>query len=89
MPCQNITHRTIEICLFWLYTFSNIIWYNLMGPIIKFYTTIKIKNRIIKIMKKVSIRTESKKVFKDLQILPVPCIYILESMFHSPEQNFL
>ena len=42
---QNITHRAIESCLLWIYTFNNIIWYNDMGLIIKSYTSIKITKK--------------------------------------------
>ena len=52
---------------------------------------LKFQKRIIKIMKQVSIRTESKNGYKELQILPVPCIYILESVrfIHQNKNSFI
>lgn len=41
---------------------------------------LKLQKRILKIIKKVPIRTESIKIFRELKILPVPCIYILETV---------
>ena len=63
----------------------SVISYGIMtwGSSSKSTQVLKLQKRIIKIMKQVSIRTESKKVFTELQILPVTC------MFHSPEQKFL
>jgi len=70
----------------------SIISYGIMtwGSSSKATQVLKLQKRIIKIMKQVSIRTESKKVFKELQILPVPCIYILESVcfIHQNKNSF-
>ena len=70
----------------------SIISYGIMtwGSSSKATQVLKLQKRIIKIMKQVSIQTESKKVFKELQILPVPCIYILESVcfIHQNKNSF-
>lgn len=39
---------------------------------------LQLQKRIIKIIKQVPIRSESISIFRELKILPVPCIYILE-----------
>ena len=50
----------------------------------------KHQKRIIKIMKQVPIRTHSKGIFKELNILPLPCVYILETVcfIHNNKQAF-
>ena len=50
----------------------------------------KFQKRILKIIKQVPIRTESKQVFKELSILPLPCMYILEtvSFIHQNINSF-
>ena len=41
---------------------------------------LKLQKRILKIIKQVPIQTKSKQIFRELEVLPVPCIYILESV---------
>lgn len=50
----------------------------------------RLQKRILKIIKQVPIRTESKKIFEELKILPFPCIYILEmvSFIHRNIKSF-
>lgn len=50
----------------------------------------KLQKRIIKIMMHVSNRTHTKPLFKKLNILPVPCIFILETVcfIHANELKF-
>ena len=59
-----------------LLSYGIIIW----GSSLKSEKILKLQKRILKIMKQVPIRTESKKIFSELQVLPLPCIYILESV---------
>lgn len=50
----------------------------------------KLQKRIVKIIKQVSIRTNSKYIFKELEILPLPCIHILETVcyIHNNRNTF-
>ena len=57
-------------------SYGIIIW----GSSSKTGQVLKLQKRILKIMKQVPIRSNSKEIFKELEILPVPCIYILETV---------
>mgnify|MGYP000067681235 CR=1 FL=1 len=50
----------------------------------------KLQKKIIRIMKQVPIQTQSKPLFNELGILPLPCLYILETVkfIHNNKSNF-
>lgn len=50
-----------------------------------------LQKKILKIIKQIPVRTCSKSIFKDLNILPLPCIYILETVcfIHNNKQFFI
>lgn len=57
-------------------SYGIIIW----GTSPKAVQILKLQKRIIKIIKQVPIRSNSREIFKELEILPLPCIYILETV---------
>lgn len=52
----------------------------LWGSASKAAEVFKWQKRILKIIKQVSIRSPSKPIFQEFNILPLPCIYILETV---------
>lgn len=77
----NITPKELLRAVYFGYvhsvlSYGIIIW----GSSSKLAQVFRLQKRILKIIKKVPIRSDSKKIFKEFDILPLPCIYILETV---------
>jgi hypothetical protein len=45
-------------------------------------STFKIQKRAIRVMNSISNRTSCKQYFKEMELLPLPCVYILEAVLY-------
>jgi hypothetical protein len=76
--------------LLWTHTFKNNTGDYPMGILPLHGENISDAKKILKIMKQVPLRTPTKPIYTELNILPVPCIYILEtvSFIHKNHMSF-
>jgi hypothetical protein len=77
--CKTLTFcvsTDVESNLLFLFSFYNVVWHNILGPICYSIRVFRLQKRILRIMMGCKNRDSCRNLFINLKILPLPSQYI-------------